>query len=377
MIIDSHAHIFPCLGSAAGLESETVNLMYFQRAIAGSPATPVRKLEDSSLVKQWSLWDKDNPGPGGCQQVGFRVGRYGRFEWEGPDGICYVSLYAPSLQDMIAPPEYMLAEMDFSGVDMSVLQNAWLYGQLNDYFAEAVKKYPNRFIGTAQVNEAEGYKDNQIMELRRAVSDLGLRGGLYFATLRFFENNFKESFEDEKFFPLWEEIDSLGIPIYWDISPLPIPGKSHLSLFELYFDQMKQLDKILLAFPNIPSILVHGVQLRVFTREDEFIGFPDEILEVWKRPNVLLEILFPIQVSYPRPGSSPLDYPYEPVRPLIRELYKSLGAEKLIWGSDMPNVERNCTYTQALEYLRRYCTFIPPNDMDKILGGNVARLYGL
>ena len=377
MIIDSHSHIFPYLGSAAGLESESTHLMYFQRAIAGSPATPVRKLEDSSLVTQWSLWDKDNPGPKGCLQTDLRVGRYGRIEWKGLDGDCYVSLYAPSLQDMIAPPEYMLAEMDLSGVEMTVLQNAWLYGQLNDYFSEAVKKYPNRFIGTVQVDEAEGYKDKQITELRRAVTKLGLRGGLYFANLRLFENNFKESLDDEKFFPLWEEIDSLGIPIYWDISPLPIPGKTDLSLFDLYSNQMKQLDKILVAFPNIPSILVHGVQLRVFTNKNEFTGFPDEILKVWKRPNVLLEILFPIQVSYPRPGSSPLDYPYEPVRPIIRELYKTVGAEKLIWGSDMPNVLRNCTYAQTLEYLRRYCTFIAPSDMEKIIGGNIARLYGL
>ena len=52
-----------------------------------------------------------------------------------------------------------------------------------------------------------------------------------------------------------------------------------------------------------------------------------------------------------------------------------LGAERLMWGSDMPNVERFCTYGQSLDYVRRYCDFVRVSDMDHILGGNAARLY--
>ena len=46
-----------------------------------------------------------------------------------------------------------------------------------------------------------------------------------------------------------------------------------------------------------------------------------------------------------------------------------------MWGSDMPNVERSCTYRQSLDYLRRYCDFPPASDMDRILGDNAVRLY--
>ena len=41
----------------------------------------------------------------------------------------------------------------------------------------------------------------------------------------------------------------------------------------------------------------------------------------------------------------------------------------------MPNVLRHCTYAQSLEYLRRHAEFIPDEDMDLILGGNLARLF--
>ena len=49
----------------------------------------------------------------------------------------------------------------------------------------------------------------------------------------------------------------------------------------------------------------------------------------------------------------------------------------MMWGSDMPNVERFCTYRQSLDYVRRYCEFLIGHEMDLILGGNAARLYGL
>jgi predicted TIM-barrel fold metal-dependent hydrolase len=121
---------------------------------------------------------------------------------------------------------------------------------------------------------------------------------------------------------------------------------------------------------------VHGILLTVFGIGDEIV-IPEEIWNIWKKPNIHIEILFPIQVSYPRPGASVWDYPYPQARLAIKELYKRLGTEKLIWGSDMPNVERNCTYKQSLDYLTQYCDFIPSKHMDLIIGGNAARLLKL
>lgn len=377
MIVDVHAHIFPYLGGVSGLDSVSTHMMYFQKAIAGTPATAVRRIEDSDIVKDWALWDDDDLGPGGRLNVNLRVSRFGRIEWTGDRGDYYVNLYAPTLQEMIASPEFMVAQMDYAGVDVAVLQNAWLYGQLNEYFAKAVEKYPERFVGTVQLREVEAFKESQIAILRYSVNELGLTGGLYFATLRFFENAYRDHLDDGKFFPLWEEVRKLGIPIFWDISPISEPSHPSMSGLDCYCAQMKRLGHWLQEFPDIPCILVHGVLLKAFCEGDQFVNIPDEIWDVWKTPTVHLEILFPIQVSYPRPGAGTWDYPYSQVRSMIQQLYEELGAEKLLWGSDMPNVERNCTYKQSLDYLARYCTFIPPDDMDLILGGNATRIFGI
>jgi predicted TIM-barrel fold metal-dependent hydrolase len=68
------------------------------------------------------------------------------------------------------------------------------------------------------------------------------------------------------------------------------------------------------------------------------------------------------------------DYPFPQAHKLIKQQYEEFGAHKLIWGSDMPNVERHCTYRQSVSYLKDYCDFIGHEDMDLILGGNLARI---
>ncbi len=50
------------------------------------------------------------------------------------------------------------------------------------------------------------------------------------------------------------------------------------------------------------------------------------------------------------------------------------GASKLVWGSDMPNVERFCTYRQSVDYVRRYCDFLTAAEKDLILGRQHRRL---
>lgn len=374
MIVDIHMHTVPYLGGLCGCDSIATHLMHLQKVESGLPAQAHRRASDNAVVERPKLWDDGDPGPGGKYDVGFRVGRFGRFEYT-VDGVdYYAQFYPPSMQDMVAPPEFLLAQMDYVGVDVGVLQNCWVYGELNDHISEAVKKYPRRFVGQAQVQEAEAYSDGEIAKLRCGVKELGLTGGLYFGSGRFFETGFRDHLDDSKFFPLWEEVRELRIPVFWDLWALEEPGQPPGPALERYWVQMRRLSNWAERFPEIPCVLVHGAQLRVFWGNGSLVPVPEEILDVWRKPNVHLEVLFPVQTSYPRPGANHWDYPYAQVQPLIRQLYQTLGPEKLLWGSDLPNVERNCTYRQSLDYLVRYCTFITENHMDMITGGNALRL---
>ena len=142
-------------------------------------------------------------------------------------------------------------------------------------------------------------------------------------------------------------------------APGPEPYLAELAAFSRWLDR----------YGDVPVMYPHGLSLSRFMR-DGVISIPEVVWEPLAAPNVMVEILIPIFQG------AIWEYPYVEARPVIREYYERLGPDRLCWGSDMPNVERHCTYKQSLDYLRNHCDFIPPDDMAKICGGNVARLFG-
>ena len=99
--------------------------------------------------------------------------------------------------------------------------------------------------------------------------------------------------------------------------------------------------------------------------------FPEELLAVYRHEPLVLEVMFPITYG------GVWDYPYSEAQSLIESMRDRLGAERLVWGSDMPNVERFCTYRQSLDYVRKYCPFLTARAKDLILGDNCAAFYDI
>ena len=67
------------------------------------------------------------------------------------------------------------------------------------------------------------------------------------------------------------------------------------------------------------------------------------------------------------------EYPYPEAQVLIEDMKRN-SARKIVWGSDMPNVERFCTYLQSVDYVRRHCKFLKGSEKDDILGGKIDKL---
>ena len=83
------------------------------------------------------------------------------------------------------------------------------------------------------------------------------------------------------------------------------------------------------------------------------------------------------RLRYPRLYDMAFEKPLPLVQRLIRNLRDRYGTSKLVWGSDMPNVERFCTYRQSIDYIRNYCEFLPSAEKDRILGGNILDFLGV
>jgi 2,3-dihydroxybenzoate decarboxylase len=125
-----------------------------------------------------------------------------------------------------------LDEMDKYGVDMSVLSVTTPGVQIepdrdvatrkarevNDFLAGVIQKHPTRFAGFAHIalQDPKGAAD----ELERAVTQLGMKGAL----INGHTNG--EYLDDEKFWPMWERAEDLGVPIYLHPANAPEVARS-------------------------------------------------------------------------------------------------------------------------------------------------------
>ncbi len=223
-VVDCHGHIFPPLAGASGFPSAEAHLVHQQRAMHVHGNQPYRRLRDHAVVTERHLWQASDPSETGrATDVRFRVGRFGRFEWERDGEGYYVQFLPPHMQDLSAPPEGMVAEMDYAGVGTAVLQNDHIYGNLAEYFADAALGWPGRFIGLAQVDEPFAYRDEELRALEDQVRRLGMRG-LYFTMTAFFRNGYRTLPDDSAFDPLWRGGGAPGSPGL--LGPLgQVPGR--------------------------------------------------------------------------------------------------------------------------------------------------------
>lgn len=338
MIVDIHAHAFPPLSGASGYENTEAHLKY------------VQKLASSCMHMRF---EGELPGPD--EKVQFRVGKYGKFEWTKGGRECFLRYMPPTLADLAWPLEHMLAHMDWVGIDKAVLYQGHVYGLLNDYLADCVRRCPDRFAAVAQIDESRASEESQLKELRRCIRILGLKA-LYF------EVPLRPCIDDEIFSPLWDEVLNLNVPLVLDL-----PRTSA----EQYLDVVTRTAKVMKKFPDLKAIIpVMGSNIRD-QKDHEYVDIPRKILSLIKLPNVWYE------VGYVLAFDKFDEYPYPLAQKMTREAYEAVGAEKLVWGADMPMCMRTCTYRQAIDFVRCHCNFLSEAEKALVLGENASKLLHL
>lgn len=356
MIVDNHAHIFPYLGGKSEYKSREVQLVYAQKLLNAHPE-PTRRIDNYKPVEAIPLWDKDKPGPEGMRDVNFRVGKFGRYEWT-VNGVDYFRQYMPvGLQDMISSPEFLIAQMNWVGIDKVVLQRCHIYGKLENYYHDAMQKFPGRFIGLTQVDESRAYCEDQISELHRAINELKLNG-LFFESGGIFVNGFKYNFDDKIFDPFWKEVNLLSIPVYAGFDGVD------------FLNELRRWEGVLEKYSDITLVISESLPEEIALRHDKPY-IPEVVSRLVMGHKVFLDLVYPIAMG------RKYEYPFLKAQHIIRHLLDTFGPKKLLWGSDMPNVERYCTYAQSLNYLKNYCSFLSDSDKELILGKNVMEIFGL
>ena len=356
-IIDAHFHIFPRFGTGSGPGNDAFPLKLWQYHLRDF--TDFWRKSDGKRVKQ-KLLDYPSDSIHDIPDINFRMGRNGQAELT-VDGVDYImQMYPASLENLDAPPERMIAEMNAAGVDMGVLQSDHVYGsRIDEYYCDAMQRHPGMFIALAQIWEPDADQPEQLQRLERAVSEFGCQG-LYFGVELFALDNFVDHLDDAKFEPLWQQVRELDLSVWWY---LDARRQDRAAGFLQFIGELHRWAE---AHPDIPSVLTHGLIPATIIRE---IGAPQEVMSLLRRPGVHAEVLMP--AKWP-------DYPFPEGQQMLRQWRDELGAEKLLWGSDMPYSGGTwCTYRQAVDFIRVHCDFLSRAEKALILGGNAARMFGL
>ena len=137
-----------------------------------------------------------------------------------------------------------------------------------------------------------------------------------------------------------------------------------------YIDELRILMRWMERYPDTVCSLTHGFPWRAFLQGDHLV-VPDEIWEPFSSPTCNIEVCFPVRLG------DLFDFPYREVWPMLEEMLERVGADHLLWGTDMPFQNRFCTYRQSRDWIEKYCDFLSEADRTAIMGGTAARILGI
>lgn len=231
--------------------------------------------------------------------------------------------------------EAIVAQMDAAGIHQLMLcawhrPGQWIHH--NDFIAEMVAQFPDRFVGVATVNLEKPVE--AVRELERAVKELGCKA------LRIVPWLWKLPPNDKLYYPLYVKCIELDIPFCTQVGhtgPL-MPSETGRPV--------PYLDEVALTFPELKIVGGH-------------IGHPwtDEMIGLaWKHENVFIDTSAYLPRYYP---------------PQLLHYLKTYGQDKVLFGTNFPQLSLEKCVAQVKELN------LPPAIEAKFFGANAQRIFQL
>ena len=260
--------------------------------------------------------------------------------------------------------------MDAIGVDVQVLHCS---GYLHSYHRRVLRENPDRFAAIAKIDERMLPGDEGLELLRTYVEDWGFKGWYYDpwspesrAALGYDPKDWGSPdpfyhFDDERYDPQWELVQSLGVPACITCYPqnFDTVGPALLNVFE--------------KFPDLTVVLIHGIDPPSCLRDDGTVSIPESAVKLITEHDVYMDLLTGLDGLRGKPNR------YGPNDEVIKAFYDTFGPSKLMWGSEFTDIERPTVdqYRYQLDYIEERCSYMTEDDLALIRGENARKVYGL
>ena len=372
MIIDAHVYCFEPADSARGYASSEEHLKWVQASHAGHHQ-PAFRIGGRAPGPSNVLAPEGHRNLSRLPDLRFRINHpRGRVVWNYEGAEYTKHMYPPNLRSCEFTPFSLNCEMDYAGVDIALLHTDPMLGRDSTYQMECVERFPDRLRSMAPVDEwrIRDEMDAVINEVTTAVKVHGLHA-IKFNTLTCMVS--ADPWDDGVYRPFWEAVASLGVPVFFTLGTAPDRDSRAPSIVEQregYLNELRILMRWMERYPDVVCSLTHGFPWRIFL-DDNRIVLPDPVWEPFENPNLSMEVCFPVRLG------DIFDFPYREVWGTLESMVEHVGADHLLWGTDMPFQNRFCTYRQSRDWIEKYCAFLSAEDLCMIMGGTAARVLGL
>ena len=236
---------------------------------------------------------------------------------------------------------HLRREMQANSVSKAVvIQTSTFYRWDNRFICDTVQANPHWCTGVVTLNPEDPHSPDLLYAL---VKKYGVRG------LRSITTSDRR-YDHPGVRALWSEARGLGIVVN--------------SLINL--EQADELGRLLEAFPDLPVVLDHCLNLAA---GDRFQATLRKVLDLARYPNLHAKLTF-------IPTGSAQPYPCRDMLDPCKRIIEAYGPDRCVWGSDFP-CELWCPKVTSTQHLRIFTheLGLSQSAQEAILGQTALRLW--
>lgn len=245
---------------------------------------------------------------------------------------------APYRPPAAATPEQLLECMNGAGVAAAIVVHPEPYQDDHRYLEHCLQVGGKRLKGTALV-----FADT--LGATERLTQLAQRLPIVAARVHAYAPGRLPPFGSQALRELWRTASELGLAVQLHFEPRYAAG----------------FEPLIREFAQTPVIIDHLGR--------PFQGTPAEhaiVLRWAELPNTWLKVsAIPEKTSYP----------HRDIQPVIRDLMRAYGAERMLYGGGFNAAATPASYRAAFERAAGYLSDFSAADQAKVLGGNAQRLF--
>ena len=262
-----------------------------------------------------------------------------------------IQMLPPEIGEYNATPEALLRGMDAHGVEKAVLLQGNYFGFQNLYTYEAVQTYPDRFAGAATYDpfsfQAGRIKAHLFDELGFKIIKFEVSSGSGLMA-----NHPAVDLDGEVMHQVYRHAADRGLVFVIDIGK---PGSVSW--------QVDALRRAVTCYPEMKFVICHLLSPQLGDGERL-----KRALDKLALPNVWFDLAALCL------NSRPEAFPYPTARGYVRDAVDIVGAERLLWGSDMPSAMTRDSYQHFIDFIALH-PGLDGGDKERILYQNAQELF--